>query len=331
MFAEIFQDSSSYTVDEVNIFNELVTLYEGKIHNEFLVQTLSLYLSKYPSNPYFNYLQGHILYDQNFYQEALKHFDYFIEKGFYQGYFQKALCYQQLKDYSQALILYNEAIKRISYFEKNEHPFIKFRNWVFPSKAQILNNRAVVNYNLGRSREAIEDCTVAIKYEPQYGNPYSCRAGIYNSIEKPDAAIEDFKMARIFSSNLHHNIDFLQGFAEERANDFFPAIKDLAENMASDSETQRVAFEFDIKEKLQQIISSLRDDNATATQKYDTFLALAVAYVSTFWPTVKSINKTDLMLGLACYNVAYVIAKYESKINHYEFFVDITMLTHNEI
>ena len=330
MLATIFNDQTKYSLDEESTFAELSTLYEGKIEKEKLLTTLNQYLLKYSDNPYLHYLKGHTLYDASSYQEAIEHFELFISKGFYQGFFQKALCHQQLKNYSKALPLYNEALEKISFFENSEHPFIKFRNWIFPSKAQILNNRAAVNHNLKNNREAINDCTIATKLEPQYSNPYFMRGCLYNSLEKSDAALEDFKEAQKLNHN-NPNIGIVQGFAEENANNFFPSIKQIATDKSNlkDTELQLFSFEHDLKEAIAE--NTLQISNLSSDEKYDSILSLAIHYTLTIWELTDNARKNDAIFGVMCFNIATVIAKHYTDINQYELFVDLTLYAKSEI
>lgn len=330
MITEIFQDKNVYTTDENVAFQELAVSYESKIDTEAFLKRLNQYLQKYSENPYLHYLKGQTLYDVNSYEEAMKHFDLFIDKGFYQGFFQKALCLQQLRNYTEALHFYNEALKKISSFENNANPLVKFGTWIFPSKAQILNNRAAINHNLNYNREAINDCTMAIRLEPQYSNLYFMRGCLYNSIKKSDAAIEDFKEARRLN---HYNPNFsiVQGIAEENAIGFFPAVKEIATDPSNvnDTEIQLFSFENDLKDAINENtfqISTLSND-----KKYDSILALAIHYALNVWKQTSPSRKNDAIFGVMCFNISSVIAKHYNYINQYELFVDLTKYANNEV
>jgi hypothetical protein len=155
------------------------------------------------------------------------------------------------------------------------------------------------------------------------------RACLYNTIEKVDAAFNDFKEAKRLN---HKNpvIDIKYQIAKEGANSFFETIKEIATNNESsqDTDLQLLKFEHDLNSGLE---NHYRDFSHLSNEElYDATLALAIHYILTLWGKIEGL-KNDTILGILCYNVAVVFSKFHSTLNQYEFFIDLTLYSKSEI
>ncbi|KAL3808805.1 hypothetical protein ACHAXA_011189 [Cyclostephanos tholiformis] len=80
-------------------------------------------------------------------------------------------------------------------------------------------NRAACLLNLGRYGECVDDCTMAILYDPTYAKPYARRCTAYERIENTELALQDAWMAyRLEPSNVasRKNVDRLIKIEERR-------------------------------------------------------------------------------------------------------------------
>lgn len=324
MLTEVFNDKQIYSDFEIKIINELVIDYESKSNRDELLIKINNSILSYPQNAYIHYIKGHLFFDIGNYQDAIPHFEYFVKKDYYQGYFQIALClFKQNKD-KEALEFYNSALLKIKAFEKIQSDYIKFSTWMFPSKEQILNNRAIINYNLQFYRAAIVDCTLAIKCNLQYSNPYFLRGMIYDILDKHDAAISDFIVAEELG-HPHPNIENIIDNKQEESNDFFNYIKDIATSNQNqrDTKIQLMSFEIDFIESNAFTKIQLATKAFGYEQNYETSLRVALDYVKVIWSQMSNSNHNDIILGLVCFNVSTVIANHYDVINQYELFIDI--------
>ncbi len=319
MFSELFGDAQIYSDDENYNFHRFSLLYEDKNYFE-LNEQLDLALLK-SNNAYYHYFKGHILFDKGLYSDAIKEFKYFSDKDFYQGYFQQALCFQTMKEYGNALDLYNLAEK--SYLS-SIHIFTKplNKNWLFPSYAQLLNNRSAVNYNLKKVRAAIEDCCLSIYEDNGYSNPLFMRGCLYNTIGKYDVALNDFKIAR-YLGHPEHTFSHVEKEAKENSISFYTKIEKIyLERDDTFLEVDQLIEEIDnlhIEEHLNNInLTEINTSNAE--DKYYLFLKIANNF------TVEVLDKyaeiSDVTIGLTSLGISKQLGKFFIELNAYEIFVD---------
>jgi tetratricopeptide (TPR) repeat protein len=81
-------------------------------------------------------------------------------------------------------------------------------------------NRAACLLHLGRYGECIDDCTMAILYDPTYIKPYTRRSAAYERIEKTELALADARMAYKLGgpndTSNRRNVDRLSKIEEAR-------------------------------------------------------------------------------------------------------------------
>lgn len=324
MITKIFIDDEIFSNDEIKIINRLVIDYESNTNKEELLIKTNNSILKYPQNPYLHFVKGHLNFDLGNYDEAILDFAYFVNKTYYQGYFQTALCFFKQGKYEKALDLYNTALVVFQVtHNNNSNKDIQFGNWFFPSESQILNNRAAVNYNLQLYRAAIEDCTLAIKSNESYSNPFFMRGMIYDRMQKYDAAVSDFIKAHELGHS-HPNIKGIIKETLEECDPFFVKIKEYVTLIhdANDNQRQHMAYKMDLIES--KAFQNIEFETAFRGQKenYRSTLKYSMEYAQVVFNTLPYTNNADFVLAVICYNISTVFEDNDNTINQYELFID---------
>lgn len=121
------------------------------------------------------YLRGQIYHDKGEYQAAVN--DYTKALSYQQSescYSWRGLCYINLEDYQKGL---DDLNKVEAMGSKDPINFC---------------NRALCNQNLGRFESAVQDCTKALIYDPDYADAYKRRAAInLKNLNQPSQALDD--------------------------------------------------------------------------------------------------------------------------------------------
>ncbi|KAL3805223.1 hypothetical protein ACHAW5_010036 [Stephanodiscus triporus] len=118
--------------------------------------------------------------------------------------------------------------------------FVPPRHVHGPKLAVYYANRAASLLHLGRYGECIDDCSVAIMYNPTYAKAYQRRGTAYERTERTDKALEDARAAyRLEPNNAssRKNVDRLSKIEEERLEklkeETMGKLKDLGNSLLS--------------------------------------------------------------------------------------------------
>lgn len=118
--------------------------------------------------------------------------------------------------------------------------FVPPRHVHGPKLAVYHANRAASLLHLGRYGECVDDCSIAIMYNPTYAKAYQRRCTAYERTERTDKALEDARVAYILEPNnasSRKNVDRLSKIEEERLDrlkeETMGKLKDLGNSLLS--------------------------------------------------------------------------------------------------
>lgn len=103
--------------------------------------------------------------------------------------------------------------------DKKEEEFVPPRHSYGHKLAVYHANRAASLLHLGRLEEAVDDCTIAVLYNPLYAKAYLRRSTAYERLDDTEAALLDSRRAYALEPNnatARKNTDRLQKIEEER-------------------------------------------------------------------------------------------------------------------
>jgi tetratricopeptide (TPR) repeat protein len=298
---------------------------------------------------------GDEAFEENNFRKAIDYFTKAIDldANNYYSLFKRGVCYQMLQEYDIALIdlfksntlsesFFNtQTIAECYLFKKDFLTAVKYFDDALTdldkireidtgktigidyslTTARIYNNQATCLYHLKQFREAIEKCTLSIRIDPSYSNPLAIRASIYIAIEKYEAAIDDFTLfKKLGHSDARHKE--LEDLAVRKTSasvvNYFIEIKRLINDPSTqrESKIQIDAFVQDLTESIERI-------PFRSVDRYERKISRCIEYFVMLWETIESNRKTDVFMGIVCYNIAKAIEKIDPRINSYEFFIDL--------
>lgn len=236
-----------------------------------------------------------------------------------------AECYLFKKDFSKAVQYFDTAIKQLDHIAATDTGKMLGIDYD-ATKARAINNQANCYYNLKQLREAIEKYNLAISLNPSYSNPLFARGCIYVEIEKYEAAYDDFLTFRHLG-NTHPGLNDLMDLANRKSSpllgEFFKQIKAASKDPANqkDSKIQINAFRQDINESISNI--DVKKSYFGHNDNYQRKVLACKEYFDIIWNTVTGDKRTDGFMGFICFNISKAAELIDSRINSYEFFIDL--------